>query len=213
VNYQTIFFDLDDTLYNKESGVWQAVRARIEMYMHERLGIPWADIPALRNEYLQNYGTTLRGLSTRYQIDVDDYLVYVHDVPIEDMIPANPELAEMLARLPQRKWVFTNASLAHARRVLSALGISAQFDGILDIHAMAYHSKPDAGVYRLALETAGERQASHSLFIDDRWANLEPAKKMGAGTVLVGNSEPYPAADRCIARVEDLLVALPSLVE
>jgi putative hydrolase of the HAD superfamily len=211
--YKTIFFDLDDTLYDKDSGVWSVVRERIEGYMHERVGLSLAEIPTKRQGYLQDYGTTLRGLTIDYQIDPDDYLVYVHEVPIEDMIRPNLALAEMLEQLPQRKWIFTNASLAHARRVLSALGISDHFEGILDIKAFGYRNKPDAGVYTYGLERAGETNALQSLFLDDISANLAPAKQLGAGTVLVGSREPHPVADHSIMRVEELLSVLPALVE
>jgi len=133
VKTSLIFFDLDDTLYRRENGVWLAIRGRIEGYMHERLRIPKSKVAALRQAYLTTYGSSLRGLMENYQIDPDEYLLYVHDVDIEGLIRPNANLAKALAQLPQRKWVFTNASLEHARRVLAALGISQHFSGILDI--------------------------------------------------------------------------------
>ena len=211
---QTIFFDLDGTLYpDVNGGVWEALRARIELYMHERIGIPKSKVQERRDSYLRRYGTTLRGLSVDYQIDPDDYLVYVHDVPIEDLIRPNGKLGDLLSKLRQRKWVFTNSSLEHTRRVLAALGIAAHFDGILDIKAMGYRNKPEPSSYALALERAGQQDALASLFVDDQTNNLDPAKKLGASTVLVGSREPHPAADRSIAMVEELLVAMPGLIE
>lgn len=214
VKTQTIFFDLDGTLYpDVIGGVWEALRARIELYMHERVGIPKAKVAALRDDYLSHYGTTLRGLSVDYHIDPDEYLVYVHDVPIEQLIHPNGKLGDLLSKLRQRKWVFTNSSLEHARRVLAALGIAAHFDGIVDIKAMGYRNKPEPGSYTLALERAGQQDALASLFIDDQGNNLDPAKRLGAGTVLVGSREPHPAADHSIATVEELLLAMPGLIE
>lgn len=211
---QTIFFDLDGTLYPDVSGgVWEAIRGRIEGYMLERVGIPKAEVKAMRQNYLEQYGSTLRGLSVDYQIDPDDYLVYVHDLPIEEMIRPNGRLGDLLSRLRQNKWVFTNASLEHARRVLAALGISAHFDGIVDIKAMGYKSKPEPGSYTLALERAGQLDASACLFVDDQANNLEQAKKLGAVTVLVGSREPNPVADHSIASIDELLVAMPGLIE
>lgn len=71
---QTIFFDLDDTLYPRGSGVWQAMRERIETYMHERVGIPAEQVSAMRQSYLERFGTSLRGLRHEHHIDADDYL-------------------------------------------------------------------------------------------------------------------------------------------
>lgn len=210
---QTIFFDLDDTLYPRTSGVWQAVRGRIEQYMRERLHIRASKVAALREEYLVTYGTSLRGLMKVYDIDPDDYLLYVHDLPIEDMIRPNAKLGRVLAQLPQSKWIFTNASLAHARRVLAALGASRYFAGIVDVKAMGFRSKPYAASYRLGLEAAGVNGVASALFVDDQGANLVPAKALGASTVLVGTHEPHPAADYSVPTVEQLLEAYPALVE
>ncbi len=211
VQIQTIFFDLDDTLYGRECGVWQAVRLRIEDYMRERLSIPDDQVARLREKYLQQYGTSLRGLLADYQIDPDDYLAFVHDVDIENMIPANPNLGAMLAKLPQRKWIFTNSSTTHSQRVLIALGIAPHFEGILDVKVMNYRSKPDATAYAIAIEKTGTADPAASLFLDDQGSNLQPAKQLGAATVLVGSALPHPAADRVIARAEDLLREWPAL--
>jgi putative hydrolase of the HAD superfamily len=128
------------------------------------------------------------------------------------MIGANPALAEMLAKLPQQKWIFTNSSRAHSQRVLAALGVQGYFEGVIDTKAMGYRSKPDAAVYTVALQQAGGDSAS-ALFIDDQDVNLVPAKKLGCATVLVGSGEAPSAADLVIGRVEDLLLNLPALVE
>ncbi|HKY78900.1 MAG TPA: pyrimidine 5'-nucleotidase [Anaerolineales bacterium] len=208
-----IFFDLDDTLYRRESGVWQAIRGRIESYMRQRLHIPKSRVASLRAAYLATYGSSLRGLMENYQVDPDDYLLFVHDLPIEAMLRPSANLAKMLSMLPQRKWVFTNASLAHARRVLAALGVSQHFAGIVDIKALGYRNKPEEDTYRQALKAAGEEDPAAALFVDDQGVNLEPAKKLGAGTVLVGTREPHPAADYSILAVELLPEAISGLVE
>jgi len=213
VKTSLIFFDLDDTLYRRENGVWLAIRGRIEGYMHERLRIPKSKVAALRQAYLTTYGSSLRGLMENYQIDPDEYLLYVHDVDIEGLIRPNANLAKALAQLPQRKWVFTNASLEHARRVLAALGISQHFSGILDIKALGLRNKPQVVAYKQALTVAGGEDPRAAVFVDDQGVNLEPGKALGATTVLVGTREPHPAADRSILTVEQLPQALAGLVE
>ncbi|MCW5878376.1 MAG: pyrimidine 5'-nucleotidase [Anaerolineales bacterium] len=209
---QALFFDLDDTLYPRSSGIWTGVRSRIEQYMRERLSIPARGITALRDELLATYGTTLQGLMAIYQVDPDDYLLYVHDLPIEDMLRPNARLNKMLADLPQQKWIFTNASLEHARRVLGALGVSRYFNGIVDIKAMGFRNKPQPEAYLLALDSTG-LPAAACLFADDQTRNLEPAKQLGMSTVLVGTREPHPAADHSVSVIEELLEVVPGLVE
>lgn len=210
---ETILFDLDDTLFPKDSGVWPAVLARIKNYMREQVGIPAAETEPLRKRYHAQYGTSLRGLYEDYRIDRDEYLAYVHDVPIERFLKPNSALGEVLGRLPQRKWVFTNSSTAHSRRVLATLGVEQHFEGIVDTVAVGYRSKPDPAVYPLALQTAGVGDTESCLFLDDQAANLEPARQLGIHTVLVGNQAPNPAAEYSIPAVETLLDVLPWLVE
>lgn len=208
---KTIFFDLDDTLYPKDSGVWQAMLERIEQYMVERVGILAAAVPEVRKRYLETFGTSLGGLMHEHQVDAEDYLVYVHDVPIEDMLGANAELDAMLAQLPQRKLILTNSSAAHSTRVLRALGVERHFAEIIDIRALQFRSKPDAAAYTLALQRGG-LPPEQTLFVDDNAKNLQAAKAAGAATVLVGRG-PLPGADRWVERVEALTDAWPALVE
>ncbi len=88
----TIFFDLDDTLYPNANGLWRAIRMRIGLYMKERLNLPEGDIPGLRRFYFEKYGTTLRGLQIHKHIDPLDYLAYVHDLPLQDYLSPAPQL-------------------------------------------------------------------------------------------------------------------------
>ena len=211
MSIETIFFDLDETLYTDESGLWQLLVERIRLFMRQQVGLPEKAIDDLRMEYLGKYGTTLRGLHIHHAVDPDEYLEFVHDIPVEDCVQRNGPLERMLQQLPQAKWIWTNASAAHAERVLKALGVGGYFRGLIDIKAMRYHNKPQLAAYTTALDTAGQNDASKSLFVDDRVANLEPAARLGAQTVWVGSREPHPAATHSIARVESLLARMPEL--
>jgi pyrimidine 5'-nucleotidase len=138
MSYTTLFFDLDDTLYPGSNGLWALIRERMGWYMVEVLGLPESEVPALRRKYYETYGTTLRGLQIHHQVDVDDYLHYVHDLPLEQFLQPNPELRALLLSLPQQRWIFTNADADHARRVMSVLGVQDCFTGIIDIRAIGF---------------------------------------------------------------------------
>ena len=43
--FDTIFFDLDATLYPESNGLWPAIRVKIDKFMLERMNIPGEDIP------------------------------------------------------------------------------------------------------------------------------------------------------------------------
>ena len=142
VRFTTIFFDLDDTLYPSSSGLWPALKDRMTRYMIERVGIPAADVPRLRETYFRKYGTTLRGLQANHKLDVNDYLAYVHDVRLTDYIRPDPEQQSVLAALSTRNLIFTNADANHARRVLRTLRIEEHFVDVVDINRMDPYCKP-----------------------------------------------------------------------
>jgi putative hydrolase of the HAD superfamily len=198
----TIFFDLDDTLYPNTSGLWQAIRMRINLYMKERLDLPDGDIPNLRRFYFETYGTTLRGLQIHKQVDPLDYLAYVHDLPLNEYLAPAPQLRRLLMSLPQRRWIFTNADAAHAGRVLQALGLVDCFQGIIDILAMDFACKPEKEAFEKALQIAGESNPAHCMLIDDSPRNLVAAQRLGFATVLVDGD--YPTTNTMLY-VPDLL--------
>jgi FMN phosphatase YigB (HAD superfamily) len=49
------------------------------------------------------------------------------------------------------------------------------------------------------------------MLIDDRVANLVPAKEMGIATVLVGGEDQDPAVDFVIGSFNEILQAVPGL--
>ena len=179
-----ILFDLDETLYPSQSGLMAEIGELMSRYMEERLDMPPSEVPTLREHYYHVYGTTMRGLQIHHGIDPEDYLAYVHDLPLKDYIGPNDELDRVLAGIETEKAVFTNASAEHARRVLAILGIERHFNCIIDVRAVGYMSKPDPEAYRRALEILGAA-GDECLLVDDRARNLAPAKKLGMITVLV----------------------------
>jgi putative hydrolase of the HAD superfamily len=211
--YTTLFFDLDDTIYPSGSGLWDAIKERMTLYMIERLAISPDEVSQLRVSYYEQYGTTLRGLQRHHQVDEDDFLAYVHDLPLASYLKPDTSIRFLLSRLPQRKWIFTNADAAHAKRVMSVLDIAEFFDGVVDIRSTGFACKPEEQAYRFALEAAGESVPERCVFLDDSPKNLAPARRLGFYTVLVGTQQPDPAAHHSIFSLHELPAVLPGLLE
>lgn len=212
MHFKTLFFDLDDTLYSSENGLWLAIRERMGRYLVERMGFPEEEVPALRRRYFETYGTTLRGLQINHLVDTDEYLAYVHDLPLMEFIQPAPELRELILSLPQPRWIFTNADSAHAGRVLSILGLDGCFTGIIDVRRLGFACKPEPEAYRQALQLAGESDPARCVMFDDSTRNLAPARAMGFTTVLVHpGAQPDPAACLSISSLLDLPQAFPDL--
>lgn len=203
-----LLFDLDETLYPRSSGVMDEIRRRMIRYLSERLRISEDEANDLRRHYFTTYGTTMRGLQVNYDIDPDEYLAYVHDIPLEQLLRANARLDQVLASLPQTKVIFTNASRQHAGRVLDLLGISRHFQRIVDVRDLDYQCKPEPSAYRAICELIGANP-QECLLVEDNARNLEPAKALGMVTVLLPENGAAPAGsdgvvDYVIEAIEEI---------
>jgi putative hydrolase of the HAD superfamily len=206
MQFTTIFIDLDGTLYSNDCGLWQAIRERISTYMRERMGFSAEDEARLRSSYLQTYGTTLRGLQINHHVDPEEFLAYVHDIPLEKYLRRDPVLHDLLKSLPQSTWIFTNADSNHAWRVMKALGVQDCFTGIIDIRALNFICKPQPEAYHKALILAGEPNPQGCILLDDALRNLTPAREIGFYTILVNqnSAEVYPSEPSAPQRINSL---------
>lgn len=206
-----VIFDLDDTLYPQDNGLWAAIGDRINLYMIERLGLPPDEVDARRDRYFRAFGTTLNGLLRDFHIDPADYLDFAHDLPLEKFLHPDAGLDAMLAALPLRKSIFTNADAAHARRVLGHLGIARHFDTIVDIWALNFVNKPQPGAYQVVL-AALSAQAADCALVEDSLRNLRPARALGMTTIWLsrnGASEEVDFLVRRIGEVGTILNGIP----
>jgi putative hydrolase of the HAD superfamily len=200
----TLLIDLDDTLYPADSGIWQEIRNRIDLYLHAVLKIPEAEIPALRHQFYTTYGTTLRGLEATRSVDAQDYLRFVHDIPLERYLSPNPELRRILASYTAPKYIFTNGDRPHALRVLRMLGVEDLFEDIIDIVSLSPYCKPMPEAFHIALRRARNPRPENCVLVDDSPANLAAAHAIGLQTVLIGPPSPIVPFAPAIHRLADL---------
>jgi len=125
------------------------------------------------------------GLVAEHDVDVHDYLAFVHDVPVEEYLDANPALAAMLDGIPLRKAIYTNGTVEYARRVLAALGVADRFEQMIGIYEVGLRNKPYRDAYERMLALLGA-QGPECIMVEDSARNLRPAKALGLTTVLVG---------------------------
>ncbi len=212
-NYSTLFLDLDETLYPHSNGLWEKIGDRITRFMVTRLDMNEENAQDLRARYLSEYGTTLNGLRANHGVDPDDYLEYVHDVPIHEHIEPAPHLRQMLASIRIKKIIFTNSQGSHVKRVLNALDVSDQIDDIIDIYALNFTNKPRPEAYAQALKIADSPDPKTCILADDRFVNLMPAAELGMTTVLVGANEGDAIITHHIEEITDLVEYIPELAD
>ena len=178
-------FDLDNCLYPASSGLFSLIDERMTAYIQRLLDCDPEEAHRVQKDHFHTHGTTLAGLMQNLEVDPHHFLEDVHDIPL-DRIERNERLAAALARLPGRRFVFTNGDAPYARRVLEAIGVHERFDDLHDIHASSYRPKPDPHGYELMCERFGI-DPGRALLVDDMAQNLRPAKVLGMTTVWVDN--------------------------
>lgn len=181
----TLIFDLDNTLYPASAGVWELIRQRIDLFMTQKLQYEHTEVQHARDKLYREYGTTLRGLQTIHQINPEEYLRFVHAVPIHDYIQPDPILQRLLKKLPHRKVIFTNSDRWHTQRVLERLGIVEEIDDIVDVLDVLPYCKPMDAAYYKALEILNISNPSTCMMFEDSPNNLKTAQQMGMKTVYI----------------------------
>ena len=176
-------FDLDNTLYPPDSGLWPAIEERITHFLIEHSGLDGASARALQRYYYHQHGTTLRGLVDEDGVSPDEFLDFVHDID-RSGLPANPRLGLEIARLPGRKLIFTNGSRKHALDTVAQLGLEGLFEDAFDIVAAGLVPKPADAAYASFLAAHGVDPTRAAMF-EDIARNLVVPRARGMTTVLV----------------------------
>lgn len=187
----TWIFDLDNTLYPAHCNLFAQIDQRMGEFICGHFGIALEDAKRQQKGFFNRHGTTLRGLMVEHGIDPAAFLDYVHDIDVS-VLPPTPELDTALHRLPGRKMIYTNGTVAHAARVLQRLGISHHFETVFDIVSSDYLPKPQEAPYRKLLAAHGvdPRQA---VMVEDMARNLVPAASLGMTTIWIPTTEDWSA--------------------
>ena len=209
-------FDLDNTLYPASCRLFDQIDRRMGAYIANLLDCDPVEARRVQKSYFRQYGTTMRGLMTEHGVEPSAFLSFVHDIDYGP-VAAAPNLDRALDRLPGRKIIFTNASNAHADRVLARLGIAHHFEGAFDIHAAGYRPKPDPSAYDDMLSNHRVNPATAAM-VEDIPANLAPAHDRGMTTVWVRSDTDYanigdPSADYVHHVTDDLATWLDCVAE
>ena len=181
-------FDLDNTLYPPSTNLFAQIDERMRAFIAGFLDLDLDEARRVQKTYFREYGTTLRGLMNRHGLEPGLFLEYVHAVDL-DPVPPNPALAAALARLPGRKYIFTNASAAHAGRITDRLGVTRHFDAVFDIADAEYVPKPEPRIYDTLVRCHG-LDPGKTVMIEDIARNLAPAAALGMTTVWLRNDSP-----------------------
>ncbi len=172
----TWIFDLDNTLYSADSGIFQQVHNLMGEFISKNLNMDMPEAKKLQAKYYKQHGTTLRGLMDNHGIDPDYFLDEVHRLDYS-IVGSNKLLNNELQKLEGRKIIYTNANEKHAIDVLKRIDLENFFDEIFDIKMANYIPKPELAPYQQIIDLFTINPDSSAMF-DDIAKNLVPAKKV-----------------------------------
>ena len=179
----TWIFDLDNTLYSADSGIFQQVHKLMGEFISKNLKMDMVEAKKLQSKYYKQHGTTLSGLMENHGVEPDYFLDEVHKLDYSIVGP-DEILNKELEKLQGRKIIYTNANKKHAIDVLERINLANFFDEIFDIKMANYIPKPEIKPYEQIIDIFNINPSSSAMF-DDIAKNLVPAKKVGFTPVWV----------------------------
>ncbi len=178
--------DCDNTLYPASKGIMSINDERINLYIKQKFGLSDKETNQLRVNYLKQYGTTLRGLMENFGVDPEEYLGFVHNYNLQEILTQNVTLANFLSTVDVPVIGFSSANRAHVENVAKNLGILQFIDDIYDLKRVDYCGKPDLHAYQTLMQ---DFLGEEFIFVDDRILNFPPARECGMITVYVNETD------------------------
>ncbi|KAL6719949.1 putative suppressor of disruption of TFIIS [Lecanora helva] len=179
------FFDIDNCLYPHSAGVQDHMQRLIDEYFVRHLELSPEDARQLHARYYKDYGLAISGLVKYHKINPLAYNREVDDaLPLDEIIKPDPQLHRLLSDIDRSKvklWLFTNAYITHARRVIKLLGVEDMFEGVTycDYSKEPLLAKPHVEMFEKAERDAGVMDVHDCLFVDDSSLNCQHATARG----------------------------------
>ena len=194
--YDHWIFDLDNTIYDFNLGLFRRVSLRMTEYIKGFFDLNEVDALTLQRDMYKKYGLTLRGLMIEKKINPEPFLEFVHDVDFSEL-NEDVTLKTLLRKIKGKKSIYTNATFKHAKNILKSMGIFQEFEIIFDIKDANYIAKPDPNSYHMMKKklNLNDKNISKSIFFEDTAKNLKPAKELGMSTVWIENDFNRKEAD------------------
>lgn len=206
---KNLVFDLDNTLYDAGTTIENLVDAKILDFFAINLKISLAEAQQMVDSLRQNHQYETEAMEKDFPFSKHDFLEYVCDVDVSQLKP-NPELNDLLLRLPQCKFILTDSTKRHVDDVLKQIAVdAANFSGIFDAHNMNYTFKYNPEGYKSFLQKFC-LSAQDCIMFEDNPKNLKIAKRLGFMTVLI-SPKPLEKYDFVDLEFPDIKIALRQL--
>ena len=185
IDFTHWFFDLDNTLYCANSGIFDQIHKKMGEFISKNLKVSLKEAKFLQKKYFIENGTTLYGLMINHNINPKEFLSYVHDIDFSIVKP-DEELNNLIKKVQGKKIVFTNADISYVKKILTNLDLNNIFEDIFDIERMNFLPKPNLKTYKKLISTYNVKKG---ILFDDIPQNLFPASDLGLKTVQIYNKK------------------------
>ena len=78
-------FDLDNTLYSPNLGIFSQIDERMKKFISKKLKLSETKSFVLQKNFYKKYGTTLYGLMKHYEVDPQEFCNYVHNINLKNL--------------------------------------------------------------------------------------------------------------------------------
>jgi len=194
--YDTVIFDLDDTLYQNPD-LSDRLTELTKRWIAEELGLSDHRVEALYGWLPTIHPHPYDGYAS-LGLPIEGYFEHAfRRVPVSEYVDANPELVALCSEIDVTTAVVSLGPRDHCQRVLDALGFSDEIDGV-------YNPYQDADAYDKA--AVYERFSDDAtLVVGDSYANdLQPAVELGFDVVHVTEACNREVEHSCIDDVSEL---------
>jgi putative hydrolase of the HAD superfamily len=188
----TWIFDLDDTLHDASVHIFPHINRAMQRYLETHLRVDAQEANTIRQTYWRQYGATLLGLMRHHNTNPRHFLRETHQFhKLENMVVFNRAVKAMLARLPGKKLLYSNAPTHYAEAVLDITGMTHLFDAVYTVESTRFQPKPSRKGFCLLLK-AEKINPRHAIMVDDTLENLLTAKRLGMKTVWISRNTRQP---------------------
>ncbi|MCJ1278489.1 hypothetical protein MMC21_006306 [Puttea exsequens] len=213
------FFDIDNCLYPRSTRVQDLMQDLIDDYFVRHLGLPPEEAVGLHRKYYKEHGLAITGLVKHHQVDPIAYNHEVDDaLPLDEIIKPDAKLRKLLLDMDRSKvklWLFTNAHITHARRVVRLLDVDDLFEGFTycNYEKLPLVAKPHVEMFEKAEVEAGATSSQDCFFVDDSILNCTHARARGwtvVHKIEMDDSDPVdPEGSYQVRDLEDLRKIFP----
>ncbi|OMO61203.1 HAD-superfamily hydrolase, subfamily IA, variant 3 [Corchorus capsularis] len=217
--FNSLLFDLDDTLYSCNIGIAEVVKKNTNDYLIEKCGFPESKATRIRDELFHSHGSTFAGLrALGYDIDVGEYLKFGYL-----RVRVSGEFKGLTFCSNGYSSNSGNSDKVHATKVLKRLGLEDCFDQIICFETLNPNLpnstrpdefpivlKPFVEAMKIALQVS-QVDPRRTLFLDDSVRNIAAGKAFDLWTCLVGKTVKTKEADYAMENVNDLGQVIPEI--